>query len=60
MRYVPIVVVVPEPTLRLLGRYANAPEAVAAREPIAEMMAANGWTGEMILGGAALTQGLTS
>ena len=57
-RYVPIVVVVPESTQRLLEHYANTPEAVAAREPIADLLDRNGWTGEMVVGGSCLVVGI--
>lgn len=57
-RFVPIVVVVSERTAELLSEYANMPEAVEQRKPIAALMERNGWTGEMVLGGAVLADGL--
>lgn len=58
IRYVPVIVVVPESTQTRLVEYVSAVEAQAVIRQAASVMEANGWTAEMVLGGACLTAAL--
>lgn len=57
-RYVPVIAVAPEGIADRISKWANDPVALAALEPVAELMGRNGWTPEMVMAGVVLAFGV--